>query len=652
MTTDKRDASESGPGDDPLDDVVRQVARSPSIGAEPIPGRRWGAADRYAIERYVGAGGMGTVYEARDVVLGRVVALKILHACADDDHDVHRSRVLREARLAARVEHNRVARVYDVGAHEGRAFVAMEFVHGGTLRSAMRHGRVPPTYVLRLAIDIAEGLAELHASGIVHRDLKPENVMLSTEGDVKLVDFGLARQQTAEIDQYAPAAKPQEVRESAQAFSGTLGYLAPERLEGAPLDPRADIFALGVIIYELVTGTRPFDGHRPLDILAAITHPARFDSKWWHATSHDDLVADGLREATACMLSRDPKRRFADGMAAMRALLYAMSPTVVPLRLRTPEGLDGDILWVDDEPQNNVHEIQTFEEVGLQVSTARTTKVALRCLYPRYGSQARGATAHRFRAVISDMARNEGPREGYTLLEHLRRRGDLTPFFLYCSVSSPERRRELAELGGQGCTNDAEELFKSVVSHLRWRERSPIERIAIVETDITSLRVDVIVNATNETLLPGAGVDEFIHEAAGPELFAECQRLGGCRMGEAKITHGHGLKAPLVIHTVGPVWRGGARGEEAVLASCYRRAIALAREHRGRSIALPLISSGLRGYPVDAAARIAIRELADALSATDLPERVILCAFTADASAALRIAWNETAASTACGGAR
>src|ERR1700733_6845798 len=176
---------------DELEDVVRLVARSPSRspGSEPLPGMRWGASGRYVIQKRVGAGGMGTVYEATDELLGRGVALKVLHRSSDEDEEVNRARILREARLAARVEHDRIARVYDVGEHEGVLFVAMEFVRGTSLRASMSEGDL--FYTLKLATQIAEGLAELHANDVIHRDLKPENVMLSKQGGVKLVDFGL-----------------------------------------------------------------------------------------------------------------------------------------------------------------------------------------------------------------------------------------------------------------------------------------------------------------------------------------------------------------------------------------------------------------------------------------------------------------------------
>jgi O-acetyl-ADP-ribose deacetylase (regulator of RNase III) len=169
-------------------------------------------------------------------------------------------------------------------------------------------------------------------------------------------------------------------------------------------------------------------------------------------------------------------------------------------------------------------------------------------------------------------------------------------------------------------------------------------RIEVVEGDITRQEVDAIVNAANTSLLGGGGVDGAIHHAAGPELLAECQTLGGCPTGEAKITKGYRLPAKWVIHTPGPVWHGGAHGEDALLANCYRNSLALALKHDARTVAFPAISTGAYRFPLKRATRIAVREVFVFLSKNPGLEKVVFVCFGQETYACYRETVDEVCA--------
>jgi len=220
----------------------------------------------------LGHGGMGVVYRAEDEKLRRQVALKVLPEAVANDEE-RRTRFLREARSAAAINHPNIATIYEVDETDGRIFIAMELVEGGTLRARLAKGAVTVSEVVRLARGIARGLARAHARGVVHRDLKPDNVMLTEDGEPKILDFGLAKLRE---ERDAPGPTQLEQAETASQVThegrllGTPGYMSPEQARARPVDARTDVFAMGVVLYEMLSGELPFAGESTMDMLMAI----------------------------------------------------------------------------------------------------------------------------------------------------------------------------------------------------------------------------------------------------------------------------------------------------------------------------------------------------------------------------------------------
>jgi serine/threonine protein kinase len=209
----------------------------------------------YEVVGLLGSGGMGEVYRARDPRLEREVAIKVLTGEVVDSDRLRRFE--REARAASALNHPNVLAVYDVGAHEGAPYVVSELLEGQTLRVRLEGGALPVRKALEQALEIAHGLAAAHDKGIVHRDLKPDNVFITEDGRVKILDFGLAKLTRAPLVEEADqrtATQPTE----AGVVMGTVGYMSPEQVRGEGVDPRSDIFSLGAVLFEMLTGTRAF----------------------------------------------------------------------------------------------------------------------------------------------------------------------------------------------------------------------------------------------------------------------------------------------------------------------------------------------------------------------------------------------------------
>jgi len=239
------------------------------------PGTRLGP---YEIQTLLGSGGMGVVYRARDSRLHRDVAVKVLPDAFVGDKDRLR-RFEQEARATGQLNHPNIVAIYDLGTADGNGgvpYIVTELLEGQNLRAVVEHGPIPPRKAVDFAIQIAAGLSAAHAKGIAHRDLKPENLFISASGHMKILDFGLAKllRPTSGLGR-AGGDKTGSMQASLTmtgTIMGTASYMAPEQVREQPTDHHADIFSLGSILYEMLTGKRAFDGETPMDRMTAILH--------------------------------------------------------------------------------------------------------------------------------------------------------------------------------------------------------------------------------------------------------------------------------------------------------------------------------------------------------------------------------------------
>ena len=219
----------------------------------------------YVVTEALGAGGMGEVYRARDTRLERDVAIKILPAPLAQDTD-RRARFEREARAVAALSHPNILAIHDVGLHEGTTYAVTELLEGETLRQRLESGAMPPRKAVEIGVQIANGLAAAHEKGIVHRDLKPENVFVTRDGRVKILDFGLA----TELGTTSPDSPTIAGGTEPGMILGTVGYMSPEQVRGTQVDQRTDIFALGAVLFEMLTGRRAFRRDTAAETMTAI----------------------------------------------------------------------------------------------------------------------------------------------------------------------------------------------------------------------------------------------------------------------------------------------------------------------------------------------------------------------------------------------
>jgi serine/threonine protein kinase len=326
-----------------LQATARRLAtdRAPSL----LVGRQFGA---YQIVSLIGAGGMGTVYRATDTRLNRSVAIKVLHSHLSM-HPVWRQRFEREARAISHLSHPHICTLHDVGQEDDSDFLVMEYLEGETLAQRLKKGPLPVEQVLRYAIEIASALDQAHRQGVIHRDLKPGNVMLTRAG-AKLLDFGLAKQQvlssltrgTTGSQATGQAARSQDLPSETDSITeegvilGTLRYMAPEQVEGKEADTRTDIFALGVVIYEMATGRKAFEGESKASLAAAI-----LTSQPPPMTTIEPLTPLALQRGVQRCLAKDPEERWQsarDLVIELKWIAEGQSSEAIPVAAKVQRG--------------------------------------------------------------------------------------------------------------------------------------------------------------------------------------------------------------------------------------------------------------------------------------------------------------------------
>lgn len=267
---------------------------------------------RFRVLGELGRGAMGVVYRAEDTTLGRIVAIKTiaLGGTSREERDRHEARFLQEARAAGRISHPSVITIYEMGREGDVAFIAMELLDGVDLRSLIREARLAPSQALTIAASVAEGLAVAHEQGIVHRDVKPGNIMVLPDGRVKIMDFGIARP-------LEPTVKTQT-----GLLLGSPQYMSPEQIVGQPFDHRADIFSLGLVLYEMLTGSRPFAGEDLGELTFKVANMAATPPS--HIVRSLPPVVDLI---VARALKKKPAERYASA-SELAADLWAAIPEV------------------------------------------------------------------------------------------------------------------------------------------------------------------------------------------------------------------------------------------------------------------------------------------------------------------------------------
>src|SRR5271169_2199961 len=257
----------------------------------------------YRVLEKIGSGAMGEVFRARDERLGRDVALKLIRQSSSENPD-HLRRFELEARAAAALNHPNIVAIYDVGLNEGSPYIVCELLQGTTLRKRLAEGALPVRLAIDYALQIVRGLIAAHDRRIVHRDLKPENLFVTSDGRVKILDFGVAKLQSSPEDSERSVEEMTTVTRSG-AVIGTVAYMSPEQLRSKPVDHRSDIFSVGAILYEMLAGRRAFRGETEVDTMTAVLleNPPEIDLE-------EASVPVAFRQIVRHCLEKEPENRF------------------------------------------------------------------------------------------------------------------------------------------------------------------------------------------------------------------------------------------------------------------------------------------------------------------------------------------------------
>jgi serine/threonine protein kinase/tetratricopeptide (TPR) repeat protein len=318
----------------------------------------------YRIVSLIGSGGMGEVYLADDETLGRRVAIKILPVSVSRDPDARR-RMLREARAVAALDHPNVCMIYDVGEFESRPYIVMQYIEGGTLFDRLRDSRLTLAECLDIGMQVSAALDEAHSHGVIHRDIKPMNIMLTTRGQVKVLDFGLAR--FAETKDGST-----EVLSRTGIVTGTAPYMSPEQLRGAATDARSDIFSFGIVLYEMATGRRPFDRDSTVATITAIL----FEDPEAIGDEEVAPLAPIIKKA----LAKEPSKRYASSAQMMEALEQVK--TRPRSRARRPRTEEMEAVRMTQPPTSSA------QKTGSQKSSPQKTRTDSLAVLPYMSEKA------------------------------------------------------------------------------------------------------------------------------------------------------------------------------------------------------------------------------------------------------------------------